>query len=170
MAKKNEIDNPNKGLSKKDSDAKDLDKKIIDQIRESDIPNKDKDHIIAAMEMYSGPIPHPRILEGYQKLYPKAAERIIENGIAESEHRRQMETARQKRRGRMAWVSLIGSILLAIILLIGGIVLALYNHKVLGPVSMIGGILTVIGSLGSNSTELSENDDLTNSKDHNTKK
>lgn len=32
---------------------------------------------MAYLEMYSGPIPLPDILEGYQKLYPNAAKEII---------------------------------------------------------------------------------------------
>lgn len=36
-----------------------------------------KKEIMAYLEMHSGPIPLPDILEGYQKLYPNAAKEII---------------------------------------------------------------------------------------------
>ncbi|ESS02203.1 hypothetical protein NB22_00610 [Limosilactobacillus fermentum NB-22] len=94
-----EPDNKNK-VSKEDQE-------IIDQVKKLPISKKEQQDIIATMEMYSGPIPHPKILAGYQALYPDAAKKIIENGLDESRHRRQLETARQKRRGHLAWASMI---------------------------------------------------------------
>ncbi|MBO3091436.1 DUF2335 domain-containing protein [Schleiferilactobacillus harbinensis] len=47
--------------------------------------------MIAALEMYSGPIPHPDILERYDAIDPGAAKQIIDNGVTESTHRRAME-------------------------------------------------------------------------------
>lgn len=52
---------------------------IIDKLE--NMPKDEKDDVIATLEMYSGPIPHPKILEAYQKLYPDAAKKIIENGL-----------------------------------------------------------------------------------------
>lgn len=91
------------------------DQEIIDQVKKLPISEEKQKDIIATMEMYSGPIPHPKILAGYQALYPDAAKEIIENGLDESRHRRQLETARQKRRGHLAWASMI---LLVIVCLI----------------------------------------------------
>ena len=91
------------------------DQEIIDQVKKLPISEEKQKDIIATMEMYSGPIPHPKILAGYQALYPDAVKEIIENGLDESRHRRQLETARQKRRGHLAWASMI---LLVIVCLI----------------------------------------------------
>ncbi|WP_260338754.1 DUF2335 domain-containing protein [Levilactobacillus parabrevis] len=77
---------------------------ILDKLE--NLPSEDQEKIIATMEMYSGPIPHPAILEGYEKLYPGAAKEIIENGVQESRHRRKLETKRQARRGHLAWFTL----------------------------------------------------------------
>lgn len=89
---------PNNELkeTKNKDDLAPLDKQIVDQIQKSEMPKETKDEIIAHLEMYRGPIPHPDILEGYQKLYPNAAKEIIDNGVDESKHRRKLETARQK--------------------------------------------------------------------------
>lgn len=62
--------------------------------------------MIATLSMYSGPVPTPALLEGYENLDKGAAKKIIDNALAESEQRRKLEYPRQKRRGRMAWFSL----------------------------------------------------------------
>ncbi len=46
------------------------DQEIIDQVKRLPISEEERKDIIATMEMYSGPIPHPKILAGYQALYP----------------------------------------------------------------------------------------------------
>ena len=66
-----ESDNKNQ-ISKEDQE-------LIDQVKKLPISEKEQEDLIATMEMYSGPIPHPKILAGYQALYPDAAKRIIEN-------------------------------------------------------------------------------------------
>ena len=83
------------------------DQELIAQVRKMPISDQEKDTIIATLEMYSGPIPHPKILAGYEALDHGAAKKIIDNGIEESVHRRKLETVRQKRRGRLAWASMI---------------------------------------------------------------
>lgn len=42
--------------------------------------------------MYSGPIPAPHFLKEYDEMDPGAAKQIIDNGVEESHHRRQMES------------------------------------------------------------------------------
>jgi uncharacterized membrane protein len=64
---------------------------VIEAVKKSDIPEPKKEEVIATMEMYNGPIPHPDILAGFDKLDKGAAKKIIDNGIAESLHRRKME-------------------------------------------------------------------------------
>ena len=53
------------------------DQEIIDDINKLNIPKDEKQDIIATMEMYSGPIPHPKILAGYQALDPNAAKKLL---------------------------------------------------------------------------------------------
>ena len=51
------------------------DQEIIAQVRKMPISDQKKNDIIATLEMYSGPIPHPKILAGYEALDPGAAEK-----------------------------------------------------------------------------------------------
>ncbi|MGO9230590.1 MAG: DUF2335 domain-containing protein [Bryobacteraceae bacterium] len=44
-----------------------------------------------AVGVFSGPLPHPQVLEGYESVCQGAANRIIELAEAQSAHRRRME-------------------------------------------------------------------------------
>jgi len=144
--------------SNKESNASETKVEILDQLQE--LPDKDKEQIFAKLEMYSGPIPHPSILKGYEELDPGAAKLIIENGVQESEHRRLLETTRQKRRGRMAWIVLISLIAVTVMLLIGAFVLIMNNHEIIGSLFGAGGFMTFLGSLVEQVGVLSGNDDI----------
>lgn len=147
-----------------------LDDQILNQIAKSDMSSKEKEEITAYLEMYSGPIPHPKILEGYQKLYPGAAKEIIDNGVEESKHRRELETARQKRRGQLAWTSLIVVSIFTLLCIIASIFLIFNNHSVAGSIFGGIGIFTLFGGVVGNIDDLTKNDDLTNTQDHNSNK
>lgn len=162
LAKSSQYKSSNKG-----EEAQKLEETITDQINHLDMPDRSKRHIISAMQMYSGLIPHPKILEGYQKLYPKAGERIIENGIAESEQRRALEAKRQKRRGRMAWVSLVSLIIILAAVLLGSFFLIMNGHKIIGTFFGSVSFLSLLGTLLGYVDKLSSNDDLTREEDHN---
>lgn len=69
-----------------------LDGELLDNLKGLD--EEQKTEVMATMEMYSGPLPHPSILKQYKDLYPQAAEEIIKNGLAESKHRRRLENSR----------------------------------------------------------------------------
>jgi len=43
-------------------------------------------------ETFSGPLPHPQILEKYNEVVPDAAERIIAMAENQSKHRQELET------------------------------------------------------------------------------
>lgn len=146
-------DNTQKQISKNDQE-------IIDQVKKLPLSEKQQEDIIATMEMYSGPIPHPKILAGYQALYPNAAKKIIENGLDESRHRRHLETARQKRRGRLAWASMILLVIVCLIFMIGSFYLILRGHQIIGSIFGATSFLTLVGSFMSNINVLSSNDDI----------
>lgn len=118
----------------------------------------DRQIIFQELEIYQGDLPHPKILEGYNNLYPDAAKRIIENGIKESEHRRRIEDEFLKKqfseRKRGQWL---GFILAIFILSIGGLLISM-GHTIIG--SIFSGVTTLglIGMFaGSNSTDNNKN-------------
>lgn len=62
---------------------------ILDNVEK--LSGDKKEQAIAKLEMYYGPIPHPDILFQYDKMDKGAAKQIIDNGVAESVHRRSQE-------------------------------------------------------------------------------
>lgn len=131
---------------------------IIDKLE--NMPKDEKDDVIATLGMYSGPIPHPKILEAYQKLYPDATKKIIENGLEESSHRRTLETARQKRRGRLAWATLISLVVIILVFIVLSFLLIMNGHKIIGSIFAGTSFLVFIGTMTDLVPVLSAKDDI----------
>lgn len=140
------------------------DEELIDKVEA--LPKEEKRKLTMSLSMYSGPIPHPDILKGYEKLYSGAAKKMIDNGLEESVHRRTLETKRQKRRGSLAFVSLFALILFTIMLLIFSFLLIINDHAVIGTVFALGDFFWFVGKMDESVDKLSSNNDLnSNSSD-----
>lgn len=155
---KNDVSNPNEK-----TDPKTPDQEILDRVQA--LPSKEKKEILASIEMYSGPIPHPKILAGYEKLYKGAAKKIIDNGVEESNSRRYLELKRQKRRGHLAWFSLIFAALLTALFIILSYLLIMNGHNILGGAFGGAGFISLIGVFANSVNTLSGNDDLNSNHD-----
>lgn len=88
-----------------DNNEKSVNAELLDDIER--LNPEQKTEIMATLEMYSGPLPHPEILKQYQELYSGAAKEIIKNGVAESKHRRRLENARSFVKLFLSFLSLI---------------------------------------------------------------
>lgn len=165
------MDNQDKGLSTNSSEEKTTieskeDQEIIAQVKKMPISDQQKNDLIATMEMYSGPIPHPKILAGYEALDPGAAEKIINNGIEESVHRRKLETARQRRRGRLAWASMVALVIVCILFIIGSFFLIMNDHTIIGSIFGGSSFVVLIACFFSNIEQLSNNNDISTNKEN----
>lgn len=107
---------------------------IIDAVKRSNVDEPEKQQLIATLEMYNGPIPHPDILEGYDKLDPGAAQRIIDNGIDESKHRRKMEEKTVNHLARSFYFRFVLAFILAILFGSGSFYLILIGHTIVGSI------------------------------------
>lgn len=98
------------------------------------LPNEQRRVVMERLEVYQGELPHPKILEGYNQLYPEAAKRIIENGIAETVHRRAFENFfaekqfSERRRGQYF------GFIVALASIGGGVYLMSSGHTVIGSI------------------------------------
>ena len=118
---------------------------------------------------FSGPIPPPEVLDGYDRIQPGFASRIIAMAETENDHRRQMERsivqgglASQKSQFSEARVGQICAAIITIAALGLGCYTALNGHDVTGGVlgaSGVGGIVTtfVLGRSTSRNPESPEN-------------
>ena len=55
------------------------------------VPAVTKTEVTAQRTSFSGPIPHPEILKGYNEIIPGAAERVLVMAENEAKHQREME-------------------------------------------------------------------------------
>lgn len=80
----------------------------------------------ARMTAYKGPIPPPEVLEGYERIVPGSAKRIIDNALKQSEHRRALEQIVIKGDNRRAdWGLYIGAAIASMMILCGSGLVAL---------------------------------------------
>lgn len=124
---------------------------IIDEVEK--LPPEQKQLVTRKLEIYQGDLPHPDILEGYFKLYPDAPKKIIENGIAETEHRRMME---KKYLNSQIFAHNLGQYLgfaIALVIIIGGIYLIINNHAITGSILSGTSAIGVIGMFTNSSKD-----------------
>jgi uncharacterized membrane protein len=96
------------------------------------------------MSSYSGPLPHPDILRGFEEIIPGSAERILAQFEQQSAHRRDVE-ARVIRSG--AFSQQVGSISASLIGLIGvggGVWLTYCGKSIAGLTSLIGTLAALV--------------------------
>lgn len=110
------------------------------------------------IEQYSGIIPHPSIIEGYEKNCKGATDRILAMAEKELEHKRKLEHLEQenimKCREKMLNSEIdnlkrgqIFGFIILIIALIGSFYLVLKDHEIGGYTTAIGTILFYFGSI-----------------------
>lgn len=59
--------------------------------QQKEIQTINNNQVIEHREIFSGPIPHPQLLEQYERIVPGAAETIIKMASTQSEHRQYLE-------------------------------------------------------------------------------
>ncbi|WP_302175509.1 DUF2335 domain-containing protein [Limosilactobacillus ingluviei] len=116
---------------------------VVDHVKQ--LPRDEQHQVMQKLEMFSGPIPAPHILKQYDEMDPGAAKQIIDNGVEESHHRRQMEEKMleigRRRSIRRDWM---GYSIGIISIIVGGI-LIYQDHYVVGTI--FSGV-TILGLVG----------------------
>ena len=86
---------------------------------------------------FSGPLPHPEILQKYDEILPGAAERIIKMAEQQAEHRRSMEQQAIKSDIKNSGLGIWCGVIIGISGIIGGIMVAIFGKQ-----PLFGGILS----------------------------
>jgi uncharacterized membrane protein len=117
----------------------------IDEILEDDTIDQSTKISILKQQInsitFSGPIPHPTILKGYEEVLPGSADRILSMTEKEGEHRRKIETELVKNDNIRSYLGQIAGFTIAIVGLGGSIHLGI-NDKVWASGIMSAGTLT----------------------------
>lgn len=130
--------------------------------------------LLRSMSSFQGPLPPPDLLEGYEKVCPGAAQKILEAMQVEGAHRRTLETKsleaniegmrRQFAEGRLGQIFAFS---IAVVFVFVGAYVALHGQPWPGAVfgsAGLGGIVTtfIVGRRNRNeNTELSKTPDQT---------
>jgi uncharacterized membrane protein len=97
-------------------------------------------------QIFSGPLPHPQILKGYEEVLPGLADRIMKMAEKQSEHRKEIENTviithtKNRRRG------LIFAFIITIVAIVVGGLLVYSNHPVGAAVASILPIGSIVGA------------------------
>lgn len=131
--------------------------KAVDNVKK--LPPDQRNQVVQKLEMFSGPVPPPHILEKYNKIDPGAAKQIIDNGVAESEHRRELESslldAQTKRHRRRDWMAFI----IGIIAILVGAFLIYKDHYIVGTIFSGVSILGLVAQFLDDNNSRQNNDD-----------
>lgn len=90
------------------------------------------------VESYSGPIPHPMVLEHYEKVLPGSTDRIISMAENQSQHRHHMEKHLLSMESRNSLLGLIFGFTIGMTSVLGGIACIMSGHTAGG--SIVGGV------------------------------
>lgn len=102
---------------------------------------------------FSGPLPHPAILRGYEDACPGAADRIIAMAERQGEHRRSMESTameiaheEMRREFQEARNGQICGVIVTLAFIIAGVLVLLKGHTVEGLLlsAVVGGIPALV--------------------------
>ena len=131
--------------------------KVVDHVKR--LPRNEQHQVMQKLEMFSGPIPAPHILKQYDEMDPGAAKQIIDNGVEESHHRRQMESKMlemsRKRKIRRDWMGFV----IGITSILVGAFLIYKDHYAVGTIFSGISILGLVGQfLGDDSTSNSSSE------------
>jgi uncharacterized membrane protein len=92
------------------------------------------------LQYYSGAVPLPEVAEGWAKLVPDAPERMVKMAENEAAHRHWMDRSFVRYR----FLALIGALLLAATVLVGGIILIGTGHGVTGLVAILADLAVLL--------------------------
>ena len=131
---------------------------IVPQIPDNEIPEEIKDLIkkaggkdvalqsLAIAERYSGPVPHPRMLQQYKDVMSDAPERIFSMAEKQQGHRMDLEKSVIKGDIRRADTGLILGFVLFLVMGIGAIILLALGKDLQGFVVLGTSLISGIGN------------------------
>lgn len=110
----------------------------------SSVESRDGDSTTYFGIQYSGPLPPPAMLRGYDDVLPGAADRIVSLVERQQEHRHAMETQHLVGSQRAETRGMIAAVAIAVFVSGGGMVLAWNGRELAGLVSVIAPLTALV--------------------------
>lgn len=103
--------------------------------------------IIQREEHHRGPLPHPRILEGYETTCPGAADRIIKMAEKQQEHRMSMEKSVVSAGNRDSKLGIICGTIVCLAVIIAGVIMTFVaDSAAVGAFLSLSGLGSLVGT------------------------
>ena len=123
----------------------------IDNIQTGKLPNTTIAQIAQVVEsQFSGPIPPPDIIKGYEEVLPGAAERILSMAEKQSAHRQDMERIMVKSESRDSLLGVIFAFLLGFGCIIAAVIIAIMVPNIGGAIAAsifgVSGVGAIVGT------------------------
>lgn len=113
--------------------------------------------VSVASYRHSGPIPDPMTLEGYNRIVPGAADRIIKMAEDQAAHRQKIESIAIKSRARDSLLGIISGLVIAVFTLSAGTYIIsigkVWSGTILGSAGLVGLVSVFIYGTRSNRKE-----------------
>lgn len=116
-----------------------------------------RSEVAVASYRHKGPIPDPMTLEGYERIVPGAADRIIKMAEEQAAHRKNIETIAVKSRARDSLIGIISGLVIAIFTLCAGTFIIylgkVWSGTILGSAGLVGLVSVFVYGTRSNRKE-----------------
>lgn len=98
-----------------------------------------------SLESFEGPLPPPDVLEGYERMLPGSAERILRMAEQQAEHRRVvLITLVEADTSRARWGLWLGAVV-ALVFVLAAVVMVLAGQAVAGTIVATADLLSIVG-------------------------
>jgi uncharacterized membrane protein len=129
--------------------------------KESAVANKDGESVsLQYAEEYEGLIPHPKLMEQWDKLIPGSAEKIFNRFEKQSDHRMDIEKRVVKANNFKQYIGPIFAFIISILAIGGGIYIALHGSVGLGGILSFAGLGTVVAPFLVNTFKVPKNTNI----------
>lgn len=101
---------------------------------------------VVARASFSGPLPPPEILKGYESILPGLADRVVKMAENQSAHRQQLESRVIWFDGIRSSLGLVFGLIIALSGIVAGSYLVLHGNNITGLVSLITPLAVIVGA------------------------
>jgi uncharacterized membrane protein len=95
---------------------------------------------------FSGPVPPPGILEGYERLVPGSAQKFIDAAMEQAKHRRELESKVIDSDIRNSKLGLYFGLIIGISGLVSAVITSVYGSEVISAVLGAGTLVALVGA------------------------
>jgi len=108
--------------------------------------NENARNFLVQKSSFSGPIPHPSVLQGYEDILPGLADRITKMAENQSKHRQKLEARVILVDGIKSILGLVFAFLIVIAALVAGVYTAIMGNPIFGGVVSLASLGVIVGA------------------------